>query len=170
MTVKDNRGATLVELMVSVAIFGIIASAALGLLLYATNINSDVTADVAENSRIYQALDVVKEKAHEAEKLEVSATPQGDITLKTQITAVDGSGNTIILSDEFVWIRESGTVTYKPVNGTQIVLLEGIKDLKISGGNDEEITENPTTRTHIVLTLTTEQEHSYEITIVCKNG
>ena len=61
MSIKSNKGTTLVELMVSIAIFGIIASAAMGLLLYATNINSNVTADSVESGRVYQVLDFVKQ-------------------------------------------------------------------------------------------------------------
>ena len=113
MSVKDNRGATLVELIVSIAIFGVIAAAALGLLLFATNINSDVTADTIEMSRVYQSLDVVKSSAAASEKLKVGYVENTEVTIDTA-------------TGSFKWTAQGGSLVYS-TGGGSVVLVEGIE-------------------------------------------
>ncbi len=167
---KNNRGATLVELMVSVAIFGIIASAALGLLLYATNVNSDVTADVVEKSRIYTSIDVIKEKAAESEALMVGTDDMGGLkTLSAKTTEVV-DGNKVNVFESFVWSSQEKTLTYIPANGHSVVLLTGITGVEFYDGANAPITDDSAGRQYLVLSIETEQGRVYNITIVCKNG
>ena len=149
MSIKSNRGATLVELMTSIAIFGIIAAAALGLLLYATNINSDITAEVIETNRVYQALDFVKTNAAESTYLGVS--------------------------DEATFNTESGVYNWDSVSKTFTYKVDGVEKVEILT-NIEAFTITPGTYIpdmgykYLTLGFTTTEGNSYTITVSCKNG
>ncbi len=151
MSIKSNRGATLVELMTSIAIFGIIAAAALGLLLYATNINSDITAEVIETNRVYQALDFVKTVAAESTYINVSQDTQ---TVNIEAGVLE-------------WNGETKKVSYFVGGGGDgIVLLENVTSFDfVDDGNGLEGNLK-----YLTLKIVTSTGNDYTITVSCKNG
>lgn len=153
MSIRSNRGATLVELMTSIAIFGIIAAAALGLLLYATNVNSDITAEVIETNRVYQTLDFMKNKVSESTEVSALIIDESDVGIQTD----PGADNSF--KDKFEF-RESN-LYYIPEIGEQILLVEGIQTYTVSIGGDNK---------HATISFTTTGGNNYTVTVSCKNG
>ena len=150
MSIKSNKGVTLVELMVSIAIFGIIASAAMGLLLYATNVNSDVTADVVEASRVYQVLDFVKET----------------VAQSSQVQPIDNDNESGVMIDStryFNWKKGTKEFVFKNL-ANETVLLENITHFEA-----EKFDSAPEKKV-VTLRLTTASGNTYELTVACKNG
>ena len=154
MSVKDNRGATLVELIVSIAIFGVIAAAALGLLLFATNINSDVTADTIEMSRVYQSLDVVKSSAAASEKLKVGYVENTEVTINTA-------------TGSFNWTAQGGSLVYSTVGGS-VVLVEGIEAFSVTRPDGVAVTHGSEYE-NLYLSLKMASGREYNLLICCKN-
>ena len=149
--VKDNRGATLVELMTSIAIFGIIAAAALGLLVYATNVNSDVTAEVIEANRVYQALDFMKAAAAES----------------TYITAGESERviSVNVASGVIRWRSENKKITFSLGGaGEEVLLIENAEVFTL-------LPENPQGELkYLTIRIVTADGNDYTITLSCKNG
>ena len=149
MSIKSNKGTTLVELMVSIAIFGIIASAAMGLLLYATNINSNVTADSVESGRVYQVLDFVKQTVAES-----SSLGKNDDGKSFQVEA-----------GKFIWNDTQKTLVFE--NGSNnTVLLENVTSFIIDA--PELVGEGPIK--YLTFKFTTDTGNEYELTVTCRNG
>ena len=160
MSIRSNRGATLVELMVSIAIFGIIAAAALGLLLYATNVNSDITAEVIETNRVYQALDLMKKSTAESECLTLLKDAQTDDVVGIATDPQFNNISEMVGYKEKYIINENTLYIIPASGGQQVALFEGIASFTVVADNDKYAT----------ISFTTESGNDYTITISCKNG
>ena len=157
--VKDNRGATLVELMTSIAIFGIIAAAALGLLIYATNVNSDVTAEVIEANRVYQVLDLLKTQVAESTRV-MALKAEGTEEIVGIVTDPQGEGNVDSFKEKYI-ISEGVLYLMTPTEGSQpVALFEGIISFDIVEYDQK----------YAKISFTTTDGNDYTITLSCKNG
>ena len=160
MSIKSNRGATLVELMTSIAIFGIIAAAALGLLLYATNINSDITAEVIETNRVYQALDLIKNRVAESKSVSLLKSIGTDDVIGIVTDPQFNNEELVIYSEKYI-VSENILYFVPATEGSQAVtLLEGIVSFDIVSSSDRYAT----------ISFTTTEGNDYTITVSCKNG
>ena len=126
MSIKSNKGVTLVELMVSIAIFGVIAAACMGLLMFATGVNADITGDVIESSRVYQTLDLIKKTVSESSELDVKIVkPTDGEDIKTTAASIGLSNG-----GYYMWSLESGTLVFE-IGENSTVLLEDIESFNI---------------------------------------
>ena len=159
MSLKSNKGVTLVELMVSIAIFGVIAAACMGLLMFATGVNADITGDVIESSRVYQTLDLIKKTVSESSELDVKIVKLTDgEDIKTTAASIGLSNG-----GYYMWSLESGTLVFE-IGENSTVLLEDIESFNILYPE-----ENGKVK-YLMIEFTMKSGSKYELTVNCKNG
>ena len=141
---RDNRGMSLVELITSIAIFGMVAAAALSMILFATRTNEDITIDTMHNIKVVSAFDLMKEQVRMCEKIDIITSEIGEgkkeIEIRLYNSRYSEGENGTKTYDSYYWSEESGKLEYKywesNVLISSVVLLENIENL-----NDEPFTE-----------------------------
>ena len=120
--IKDNRGVTLVELVVSSAIFGLVAAAAITMLVFASQINGDgeiivVTSESKFKKVIVSTID--PSKRYRKGSL-IASLPDGEsvicasyVTVPYQLAIVDKEGNISEISSEDIFISSGSTRAVK---------------------------------------------------------
>ena len=155
MSIKSNKGTTLVELMVSIAIFGVIAAACMGLLMFATSINADITGDVVETSRVYQTLDLIKKTVAESSKVQTVLVERDveNSDVKDSIIGIVLSGG-----GTYEWSSLNKTLVFS-VNSNSTVLLEDVESFEVLCPEEN----------YLIIEFTMASGNKYELTVGCKN-
>lgn len=116
--IKDNRGVTLVELVVSIAIFGLVAAAAITMLVFASQINADISVDTIENMKIVSAFDLIKSQVRQSDSVEVKVSDEKFVYFKLK------NGVYTLHDDKFVYKAEISS-------DSETVLFEGVKNITV---------------------------------------
>lgn len=150
--IKDNRGVTLVELITSIAIFGIVAAAAISMIVFASKTNEDVMLNTQENMKIVSAFDLVKSQIRECDEISVTVTEVDDIKKLNGISFGD---------DKTYAFYEDKFVFRTVLNGqmSETVLFEGVGDVVVKEH----------TSTYVLLRFEFESGQIKELAVSCRN-
>ena len=168
MSIKSNKGVTLVELMVSIAIFGVIAAACMGLLMFATGVNADITGDVVESSRVYQTLDLIKKTVSEASDIKVDAVKrygQNEDGTQSEEKITELAYITLSNGGVYEWSLQNGTLVFE-IGENSVVLLEDIESFNILYPEENDSVKYK----YLMIEFTMLSGNKYELTVSCKNG
>lgn len=148
---RDNRGMSLVELITSIAIFGMVAAAALSMILFATRTNEDITIDTMHNIKVVSAFDLMKEQVRMCEKIDIITSEIGEgkkeIEIRLYNSRYSEGENGTKTYDSYYWSKESGKLEYKYWESndliSSVVLLENIENLNYESftetGSDSQV-------------------------------
>ncbi len=142
----DNRGATLVELITSVAIFGIVVLASIGLLTFVTQVNSGEYSFTIETRRIVQTERAIKNAAYSSGKIYTDGT-------KSMIYFDHDSQNG---EPDIILDSESGEIRYKG-----LTLMSDVKKLNVDVAENYKYAE---------IRIVMNDDRTYSIFITAKNG
>ncbi len=162
---RDNRGMSLVELITSIAIFGMVAAAALSMILFATRTNEDITIDTMHNIKVVSAFDLMKEQVREGSQITVWYEKDAENNLVLKKFRIDSSsGMYKLITNDFAYEIDSENPT---------VLFSGVKRVLIQSSeiniNDTPNTEEGIPVTDMTLIFEFEEHDPMQLVISCRN-
>lgn len=157
---KDNRGVSLVELICSIAIFGIVAAAAISMVVFATRTNADISVDTIENIKVISTFDLIKRQIREAQSVEVEYSVENE---KNKLEAIKLGDNGRYTLNEGRFVFSSDT--------SETVLMEGVTNVHIVSAIDD-LSDQDTVVTVKYLSLLFEFEsgETKQLTVSCRNN
>lgn len=154
---KDNRGVTLVELIASIAIFGLVAAAAISMLVFVSQTNADISVDTIENMKIVSSFDLIKSQIRESNQIKVTVDSEGDLReLKFENNSL------------YTWYEDKFVYKSQSSSTDETVMFEGVKNIAVTSIEELQFgTENIVN--YITLTFEFKSGAIKQLAVSCRN-
>lgn len=146
--IKDNRGVTLVELITSIAIFGLVAAAAITMLVFVSQTNADISVDTIENMKIVSSFDLIKSQARESNQIKVTVDAEG------KLSELKFENNSL-----YTWYEDKFVYKSQPDSTDETVMFEGVKSITVTSYTEK----------YIALNFEFESGKTKQLTVSCRN-
>jgi prepilin-type N-terminal cleavage/methylation domain-containing protein len=149
--IKDNRGVSLVELIASIAIFGIVAAAAITMLVFASKANSDISVDTVENTRIVSSFEFIKKQIRQNNEVKVSIKADGSLDFIKV-----GEGEYALIDGKWTYSSDEG----------EVVLFQGVDTVTVSA--EDLVANSENTVEWLSITFILESGKQKQLTVSCR--